>query len=778
MTDRVTKALAALKSEGGFAAELACGSGDLHIEVEGAGPIRFPISATTARKLCAVARPAQFGRRDKTLYDRGVRDTWEIDKSRVEIDAAAWKRTLDPQLSLLRDQLGLARTAKLKAVFDKMLVYAPGQFFAPHQDSERAKDMIGTLVVELPSPHTGGAVIVQHRDQKQVFHGAARGPTDLSLLAFYADTRHEVEPIQSGYRVALTYRLHHRWGPSHEAPSDLSALVDRLAESVDAYFSTPVAPRYASTPPARPDRLIYLLDHEYTQQSLGWDHLKNADRLRASALRQVADRLDCEAYLALADVHESWSCEDEGYGYGRRRYGRDYHEDEDEGGDTGAEEYDLIELLGSDVELRHWVGSDGKAKPAVAMPALDNEICCTLPSVELDPFKSEHEGYMGNYGNTVDRWYHRAAVVMWPRSRNFVVRAKVSPSWAVNELRKRILAGDLLDARAKAKSLLPFWSQSASKEGGAAFFAKLCAVADELDDRDLAHTLLAPFGPDRLAESAMPAFASLVERFGLTWSQRLFSTWSDERRYSAPPWRTSLPRICKALSSSGGDHGKALAHWLLEREATSFQKGSQGALHLPMRWSPDPPSEWQHGLLALFDAARVLGASSTRDSLLAFLTAPKSPLPPLAAGALLQEARDGRAPAEVRALGLHALHRHVVTSLEQALARPVRSLDDWSIEPPQGCNCELCKELSAFLRAPDRIEHAWPLATEGRRHIHNHIDYHQLPVAHTTTRSGRPYTLVLQKQNALFERDLVLRERQKAMLSWLKKQKASFAEGG
>jgi hypothetical protein len=28
-----------------------------------------------------------------------------------------------------------------------MLVYAPGQFFAPHQDSEKTDDMIGTLVV-------------------------------------------------------------------------------------------------------------------------------------------------------------------------------------------------------------------------------------------------------------------------------------------------------------------------------------------------------------------------------------------------------------------------------------------------------------------------------------------------------------------------------------------------------------------------------------------------------------------------------------------------------
>ena len=31
------------------------------------------------------------------------------------------------------------------------------------------------------------------------------------------------------------------------------------------------------------------------------------------------------------------------------------------------------------------------------------------------PYSLEYEGYMGNWGNTLDRWYHRAAVVVWPR---------------------------------------------------------------------------------------------------------------------------------------------------------------------------------------------------------------------------------------------------------------------------------------------------------------------------------------------------------------------------
>ena len=49
MLDRVTAALAAIEAEGAFAAELGCGSDDLRVEVEGVGPLRFPVTLVAAR---------------------------------------------------------------------------------------------------------------------------------------------------------------------------------------------------------------------------------------------------------------------------------------------------------------------------------------------------------------------------------------------------------------------------------------------------------------------------------------------------------------------------------------------------------------------------------------------------------------------------------------------------------------------------------------------------------------------------------------------------------
>src|SRR5690606_21985447 len=89
--------------------------------------------------------------------------------------------------------------------------------------------------------------------------------------------------------------------------------------------------------------------------------------------------------------------------------------------------YRLTELIDDDVELRHGVAPDGSAADVMGAYVKRGELCLTRASKDCDPFQSEYEGYMGNYGNTLDRWYHRAAVVLWPRARAFAIRAKASP---------------------------------------------------------------------------------------------------------------------------------------------------------------------------------------------------------------------------------------------------------------------------------------------------------------------------------------------------------------
>lgn len=96
---------------------------------------------------------------------------------------------------------------QLKAELHNILIYSKGQFFAQHQDTEKLDKMIATLVMVLPSPHIGGALVVEHYGNSKQFKSENINNDDIKLFAFYSDCRHEVTKILDGYRVVVTYNL-------------------------------------------------------------------------------------------------------------------------------------------------------------------------------------------------------------------------------------------------------------------------------------------------------------------------------------------------------------------------------------------------------------------------------------------------------------------------------------------------------------------------------------------------------------------------------------------
>jgi hypothetical protein len=112
--------------------------------------------------MIACARPARFGRGEQTLTD---------------LTGLDW----DAILAEVRDELGLPARARLRAEPHALLVYGKGQFFLPHQDSEKDDTMIGTLVVSLPSSHDqlGGDLLALPR-------GGERGVSGLGNTTYDA----------------------------------------------------------------------------------------------------------------------------------------------------------------------------------------------------------------------------------------------------------------------------------------------------------------------------------------------------------------------------------------------------------------------------------------------------------------------------------------------------------------------------------------------------------------------------------------------------------------
>jgi hypothetical protein len=787
--DRIAQALASTGAPGTFATRRTASADDLHLDVAGVGPIPLPLSPAIARRLCEVARPARYGLRDRTLLDRSVRDAWEIGKRQVKIDARRWRRTLARELEHIARDLGLPAGCTLRAELHNLLVYGPGQFFAAHQDSEKADGMIGTLVVLLPSESKGGALVIEHHDEKVSYRGSA---DRLALVAFYADCHHEVRPVTAGYRAALTYNLF-RGGAVPRVPErPIGRPLDTLVDLVRAHFATPRPARGALWPSeAPPARLVYLLDHQYTQKGLAWGHLKNGDAVRAALLREVADRLDCELVLALADVHETWSCEDdwghERYGYGwRKRRWRDDDDEEDEeeaddadDADDGSEDHALIELCDSSIELRHWVAPSGKRVRAISGEVLDDEVCYTKASVECEPFASEHEGYTGNAGNTVDRWYHRAAVMLWPRTRAFAIRAKASPAWAIREIAKALARGASGIARERVGEVLPFWSREAARELEPSFVDQTLRVAAEIGDAELAAALVEPLEIERITPRMAPRCADLLARHGLPWCWEVFERWTSRAargygREEHAAWIASLPELCGPLREAGGRDAIELSRRLARSQWTWL--GQQ----IRLLCDSLPSSAALRGLVGLSEAiagllatADLAGDRELQTAIVARLSSEQD-YPTHGAIAVL---RAGLARG-ASTLGLAPLHEDCTRALRRLLSAPARGPGDWSIAAPRRCTCDLCKRLARFLLAPDEPQLEWPLAKDRRAHVHQTITHHELPVTHVTRRVGSPHVLVLTKTRALFAREAAERKTWASDLAWLTQTARSFGAPG
>lgn len=775
----IASVLGRIGGSGSFATRRTCPPDDLSLEVRDVGHVRFPISLVAALKLCDVARPARHGYKSETRLDRRIRDTWEIPGRHVSIDERRWARTLVPQLQRIRRDLGLPEKCRLRADLHNLLVYGPGQFFAPHQDSEKADDMIGTLVVSLPSRFTGGAMVVEHQGQRTLVGGSAR---QLTLVAFYSDCRHEVRPVKQGHRIVLTYNL--------IAECDASAAplptdeIESLSASLRRFFETPRPSRLAvgrgQTPP---DRLVYLLDHQYTQRALAWDRLKSSDAERAAALQEVARRLDCEIFLALADVHETWLCEDEYDGYRGRHWSdcdeNDDAEDECEDGYATDGTPELMDLVDSDVELRHWVGSGGRLR-GIPTGVRSDELCFTKPTQDFNPFESDYEPYTGNAGNTVDRWYHRAAVVLWPRERTFVIRAKSSPRWAIGHVAQKFDAGHTAEALELARRLMPFWFDCATVEDRKGLLDATLKLSAKLADPQIAAALLQPFTLLEMTAKLAPRLPELLDRYGTKWCRSLLEQWTSERSIyetadARPKWMSSaLAPICRTLGADGSSDGRTLAAeilirqqaWLFRDVKMTLEVGSSDATIARGLAALGRP------ILGLFEASRAIEQSEVEEEVANLLTDETVEHTVHLQLGLLRAAHEHRRAGTLPAL--ERVHARCVKDVSARLAEPIRSHGDWSIKVPLRCRCELCVTLSRFLAAADKTRLEWPLAKERRAHVHRTIDSRELPVRHETRRTGSPHTLILEKTSALFQREAAARRMWQADLDWLTEIAADF----
>ncbi|KAJ3545893.1 hypothetical protein NMY22_g2270 [Coprinellus aureogranulatus] len=164
-------------------------------------------------RLIAACGQATFGRGNQDVLDESYRKAWKMDTSQFATQFDVNKSGI---LNVVHDQLlhYEDNTKNLVAHLYKLNVYGPGSFFKAHVDTPRGDKLFATLVVVLPTVHVGGNLLLGEQgellnfDSAKKVHDPESNAPLIAFVSFYSDIQHEVLPVESGYRITLTYNLY------------------------------------------------------------------------------------------------------------------------------------------------------------------------------------------------------------------------------------------------------------------------------------------------------------------------------------------------------------------------------------------------------------------------------------------------------------------------------------------------------------------------------------------------------------------------------------------
>jgi hypothetical protein len=253
--------------------------------------------------------------------------------------------------------------------------------------------MFATAIILLPSLYTGAQVHVSHGSTSKTFDLAASSAFTTSLLAWYTDVVHEVKPVTSGYRLALSYNLIHT-SPGIARPTlpDMHSAVTHLRRVLRGW----VKGGYASDD----DIVAYLLTHEYNHVNLQTGALKGKDAHLVANVRGVTGEEGVMVCLANLEYNVSGVADDDGHGYyggygGRKRHHWGYDSDDSDEG------HDEMPGMGEDIDrslkVTNLVDLDGSSiMGAGDLDISEDDLIPENPFEDVEPDDKEYEGYMGN----------------------------------------------------------------------------------------------------------------------------------------------------------------------------------------------------------------------------------------------------------------------------------------------------------------------------------------------------------------------------------------------
>ncbi len=549
-------------------------------------------------------------------------------------------------------------------------------------------------------------------------------------------------PITEGYRLTLVYNLLREGGETLPEPPDYASQQARATALLRGWSEA------AGTSVGGPDKLVYPLEHAYTQAELGFETLKGADAAMAAVVNAACEAASCDCHLALLTVEESGWAEYTGR--------------------WGDEEYEIGEVTDSSEILHHWRHPDGSRPSMGTLPFRADEVCPPDALADLDDSEPEFEEATGNEGVSFERFYQRAALVLWPRTGRARVVAGGGLDVSVpflGELVRRWEGGDrapgdttrqeALELAAQIRQAWPThdWERKQASDNGHAR-----ALLESLTRLgDLAHrtafladqALAGAYGP---AEN--PALADLLGQLPPERASELLSTLITDNGPAQPDACAHLLHLCTRQPSLRAESLRPAAAALIGALPDGGARANGQATFRSTSPEQPTPALVTDTLTALERIDPVLARKAVERFLSLPAIYPMDALL-LPAALNLHEAVSGSGSEPA---AFESLRREVLAHLERRIGEPQEAPADWTRPAEVTCSCTYCTDLNRFLAAPDAPKLGIKSAERNRSHVEQMVQRHRCDLDLSTETRGRPYTLVCTKNQASYGRRMLQRQ--------------------
>lgn len=562
--------------------------------------------------------------------------------------------------------------------------------------------------------------------------------------------------MTSGVRICLAFNLFLK--PRRKSRNGLSdSTADpKLQRAVNDWLR-----------PRGSDPLVFALEHQYTKAGLKPGLLKGADRELYRQVAAVCQSADCRLHLGQVSRHLCQFADDGSFGYGRRGY-RHWSGD--------YADLDLGEVYEDEIIIDGWKDSDGKQVRLASLGCESSQIISATPVEQWVPTQQDYEGYTGNAGNTLDRWYHKSAIVIWPRTAHFKIVAQMSLDFAIEQLLEMRWQLSKLDednglqqardnCQQLAEAIIHYWPNRMHDHHGGdsrhySYLQKFARELPKFDDPDLLDGFLHTVAERDWLIKLNDLVLTSLKRTGVTdvlpHLQHLIEFEPPPNQYGIRFLEGLAERDASWLLKLAGDRkrGGLSLHQLEQLIVSAAKKLAEHMRrHTSDRYHRRVPSASSWRTLC---KAAIAAQSQVLDALLELATACEHVFDPRkvqVAAAIELRSFANKKRSECPA-ALHEWIDGLQSKLRSGTTSQPRAPSDFIRSSETGCDCPYCKQLSEFLADP-ATESTHIAAREDRRHhLEQVIRGRQLDVTTKLVRSGSPYSLQCTKTTASHEREL------------------------